>query len=59
MRQGTALPWVTIAALVVGLWVGTGIGARLANLVSPARLRVMLMIVIAGMAAFMAFKAWS
>jgi uncharacterized protein len=58
-QQGMALPWVTIAALIVGLWVGTGIGARLANLVSPARLRVMLMIVIAGMAAFMAFKAWS
>ncbi len=59
MQQGTAMPWATIAALIVGLWVGTGIGARLANLVSPARLRLALMIVIAGMAAFMAFKAWS
>jgi uncharacterized membrane protein YfcA len=35
MQQGTELPWVTIVALIVGLWVGTGIGARLANLVSP------------------------
>jgi uncharacterized membrane protein YfcA len=34
------------------------IGARLANRVSPDRLRVVLMVVIAGMAAFMAYKAW-
>lgn len=59
MQQGTAMPWATIAALIVGLWIGTGIGAQLANLVSPARLRVALIIVIAGMALFMAFKALS
>ena len=62
VQQGTALPWATIAALIIGLWVGTGLGvdrARLANLVSPDKLRVALVIVIAGMAAFMAFKAWA
>jgi uncharacterized membrane protein YfcA len=58
VQQGTALPWPTIGALIAGLWVGTGIGARLANLVSPDKLRLALMIVIGGMAAFMAFKAW-
>jgi uncharacterized membrane protein YfcA len=58
VQQGTALPWATIVALIVGLWIGTGLGARLANLVSPDKLRVSLMIVIGGMAAFMAFKAW-
>ena len=35
------------------------LGARLANRVSPEKLRVALVIVIAGMAAFMAFKAWA
>jgi uncharacterized protein len=58
VQQGTALPWYTITALIVGLWIGTGIGARLANLVSPDKLRIALMIVIAGMAIFMASKAW-
>jgi uncharacterized membrane protein YfcA len=58
VQQGTALPWATIVALIVGLWIGTGLGARLANFVSPDKLRVALMIVIGGMAAFMAFKAW-
>jgi uncharacterized membrane protein YfcA len=58
VQQGTELPWLTIISLVVGLWVGTDIGARFANRVSPAKLRVVLMIMIAGMAIFMAFKAW-
>ena len=58
VQQGTELPWATIVALIVGLWIGTGIGARLANLVSPAKLRVAMMIVIGGIAIFMAFKAW-
>jgi uncharacterized membrane protein YfcA len=52
------LPWITIVSLIVGLWIGTDIGARFANRVSPDKLRVILMIVIAGMAAFMAYKAW-
>ena len=58
VQQGTALPWLTIISLIVGLWVGTDVGARFANRVSPNRLRVVLMIMIAGMAIFMAFKAW-
>jgi uncharacterized membrane protein YfcA len=49
---------LTIISLIVGLWIGTDIGARFANRVSPHKLRVILMIVIAGMAAFMATKAW-
>jgi uncharacterized membrane protein YfcA len=56
-QQGTELPWATIVALIVGLWIGTGIGARLANRVSPNSLRVVLVVRIAAMAIFMAFKA--
>jgi uncharacterized membrane protein YfcA len=56
--QGTELPWLTIAGLIVGLWIGTDIGARLANRVRAEQLRVVLMVVIAAMAAFTAFKAW-
>jgi uncharacterized protein len=58
VQQGTELPWLTIVSLIVGLWIGTDIGARFANRVSPDRLRIVLMIMIAGMAIFMALKAW-
>jgi uncharacterized protein len=38
-RQGIELPWPTIAALIAGLWLGTGLGARLAVRIDPGRLR--------------------
>ena len=57
VQQGTSLPWLTIVALVVGLWIGTDIGARFANRVSPERLRIMMIVLIGAMALFMAFKA--
>jgi hypothetical protein len=57
LQQGTELPWLAIVSLVVGLWVGTDIGARFANRVSPERLRIMMIVLIGAMALFMAFKA--
>lgn len=58
VQQGTELTWFTIISLIVGLWVGTGIGASFANRVAPDKLRLMLIVMIAAMAIFMAFKAW-
>jgi uncharacterized membrane protein YfcA len=58
VQQGTELPWVTIVSLIIGLWGGTAIGASFANRVRPEKLRLMLIIMIAAMALFMAFKAW-
>ncbi|MBI5319568.1 sulfite exporter TauE/SafE family protein [Bradyrhizobium sp.] len=58
VQQGTELPWLAIAALIAGLWIGTDIGARFANRVSPDRLRLSMIVIIAAMALFMAFKAW-
>jgi uncharacterized membrane protein YfcA len=58
VQQGTELPWIAIIALIVGLWVGTDIGARFANRVSPDRLRLSMILMIAAMGLFMAFKAW-
>jgi hypothetical protein len=43
VQQGAELPWLTIISLIVGLWIGTDIGARFANRVSPDKLRVVLM----------------
>jgi uncharacterized protein len=59
VQQGTELPWFTIVSLIIGLWVGTDIGARFANRVAPDKLRIMLILIISAMALFMAFKAWS
>jgi uncharacterized membrane protein YfcA len=59
VQQGTELPWLTIISLIVGLWIGTDIGARFANRVAPAKLRIMLMVIITSMALFMAYKAAS
>jgi uncharacterized membrane protein YfcA len=58
VQQGTQLPWLTIAGLIVGLWIGTDVGARFANRMSQPNLRRALIVVIAGMALFMAFRAW-
>jgi uncharacterized protein len=58
VQQGTELPWFTIITLIAGLWVGTGIGARFANRVGATQLRFLLIVMIAAMALFMAFKAW-
>jgi uncharacterized protein len=58
IQQGTELPWFTIVSLIVGLWVGTSIGARFANRVAPNNLRLMQIVMIGAMAIFMAFKAW-
>jgi uncharacterized protein len=57
VQQGTELPWLTTISLIVGLWIGTDIGARFANRVSSDKLRVILMIVTAW-PAFTAYKAW-
>lgn len=58
VQQGTELPWLAIVALIVGLWIGTDIGARFAVRVNPERLRLSLILIIAAMALFMALKAW-
>jgi uncharacterized membrane protein YfcA len=58
VQQGTELPWFAIVALIAGLWIGTDIGARFANRVSPNRLRLLMILMIAAMALFMTYKAW-
>jgi hypothetical protein len=35
VQQGTELPWFTIIALIVGLWVGTDIGPVLPTVSAP------------------------
>ena len=51
------LPWWAIAGIVVGLWIGTIIGARGATMLSETTLKRMLPPLIFATAAFMAFRA--
>jgi uncharacterized membrane protein YfcA len=57
-EQSRALPWWTIAGVIVGLWIGTIGGARLANLMSARLLRRLLVAFTWLVAAFMAWRAW-
>jgi uncharacterized membrane protein YfcA len=57
LLRGTELPWITVGSLIVGLWVGTDLGARVAVRLSPQRLRLCLIGFIALMAIMMAIKA--
>jgi uncharacterized protein len=57
IHQGIRVPSVAIAGIVVGLWAGTGVGARIAVGLSAATLRGTLRVLVAAMALFMAWKA--
>lgn len=55
--QEHGLPWAAIAAIIVGLWVGTAIGARGAVFLSERTLRLMMPVFIFAMGAYMAWRA--
>jgi uncharacterized membrane protein YfcA len=55
--QERGLPWWVITGIVVGLWIGTVIGARLATFLSEHTLRLMMPVCIFAMAAYMAWRA--
>jgi uncharacterized protein len=55
--EQTSLPWWIIAGIVVGLWFGTAVGARLATLTSERTLRRLMPVCIFAMAAVMAWRA--
>jgi uncharacterized protein len=57
--KGALTSWPTLAGVIVGLVVGTDIGARLANRIDRSSLRVTLIGFVSLMAAYMAFKALS
>jgi len=56
-REGFLPPWPILAAVVVGLWSGIDLGARVANRVRPTVLRRVLVVMVTAMAAYMAWKA--
>jgi uncharacterized membrane protein YfcA len=52
-----SLPWLAISAIVVGLWIGTIAGARLATRFSERTLRLLMPVCIFVMATFMVWRA--
>ena len=56
-RAGELAPWPFLAGVILGLVAGTDLGARLANKVSEATLRRLLIGFVSVMAIYMAGKA--
>jgi uncharacterized protein len=58
-RQGWSTSWLVVAGVILGLWCGTDLGARAANVVSRPILRDVLIGFVFAMAAYMAIKAFT
>jgi len=56
-HQGWSVSWLVIAGVVLGLWGGTDLGARMANRVSKTALHGILVGFVSVMAVYMAYKA--
>lgn len=56
-HQGWSTSWLTLSGVVLGLWVGTDCGARVANRLSERKLRHVLLGFVSVMAIYMAYKA--
>lgn len=56
-HQGWSIPWLVIAGVVLGLWAGTDLGARLATRLDEIILRRILIGLVSAMALYMAYKA--
>lgn len=57
--EGTLASWPVLAGVIVGLIAGTDLGARAANQIDRARLRVAMIFFVSLMAIYMTFKALS
>ena len=56
-REGWSAPWLVVAGVILGLWGGTDLGARIANGVSEIGLRRLVVGFVSAMAIYMAYKA--
>lgn len=56
-HQGWSVSWLVIGGVVLGLWGGTDLGARMANGVSKPTLHYTLVVFVSVMAIYMAYKA--
>jgi len=57
--SGALTRWPVLLAAILGLAIGTDLGARMANRIGPATLHRLMIGFVSAMAAYMAFKALS
>jgi len=57
LAQGWMLPWWSVAGVIGGLWIATAVGARVANRLPERMLRPTFIVLILGMAAYMATRS--
>ena len=58
-HQGWSVSWLVIGGVMVGLWSGTDLGARMANRVGKTALHHILVGLVSVMAIYMAYKAFA
>jgi uncharacterized protein len=56
-REVRSAPWLVLAGVVVGLWAGTDLGARLANRIGATALHRTLLGFVTGTAIYMGWRA--
>jgi uncharacterized protein len=56
-HQGWSVSWLVVGGVIVGLWGGTDLGARMANRVGKTALRRVLVGFVSAMALYMAYRA--
>lgn len=56
-REGWSAPWLVIGGVILGLWAGTDLGARMANRVSGTALHRIVVGFVSAMAIYMTYKA--
>jgi uncharacterized membrane protein YfcA len=56
-HQGWSASWPVIGGVVLGLWAGTDLGARMANRFDETKLHRVLLAFVSAMAIYMAYKA--
>jgi uncharacterized membrane protein YfcA len=56
-RQGWSAPWLVVGGVVLGLWAGTDLGARMANRLQATKLHGILLGFVTAMAIYMAYEA--
>ncbi|MBV8851383.1 MAG: sulfite exporter TauE/SafE family protein [Methylobacteriaceae bacterium] len=58
-QHGWTASWPVLLAVICGLWAGADVGARIANRLDEKVLRTVVVLVVTGMALYMAYKALS
>jgi uncharacterized protein len=56
-RQGWSASWLVIGGVIMGLWAGTDVGARMANKFDERKLHQVLIAFVSAMAIYMAYRA--